>query len=297
MAQGEKMGEPSILTIANQKGGVGKTTTVVNLASAYAQMGKRVLVVDMDYQANATSLLGAEENAASSKKTLFRAIENDLTIPDVRLQTNVEGIDIIAATRELDLLREKVVGQAHQFKLLDMVLECDERNEYDLIIVDTHPSLDCFFQSAMASSHYYLIPLFAEADPSRGLAHMVTAVDKIRRYLNPMLMLLGCVITRFDKTNATHVKYEKVIREASKAGKFHIFETIIPASNTVAAASAQSLPLNQYKKSAPASIAYSVLAGEISPHLKGRRTGRRVTPPNAEAFFQAAVDYEVQVEL
>lgn len=106
-----------------------------------------------------------------------------------------------------------------------MLLECDERNEYDLILVDTHPSLN-YFQSAMASSHYYLIPLFAEADPSRGLASMVTAVDKIRRFLNPMLMLLGCVITRYDKSNATHVRFEKVIREASKTGKFHILKPL-----------------------------------------------------------------------
>lgn len=289
------MAEPSIVTVANQKGGVGKTTTVVNLASAYAQMGKRVLVVDMDYQANATSLLGAEDKAISTKKTIYRAIVEDLTLKDIRLPTNIEGVDVLAATRDLDLLRDKVVGQPHQFKLLDMLLECDERNEYDLILVDTHPSLDCFFQSAMASSHYYLIPLFAEADPSRGLAHMVTAVDKIRRFLNPMLMLLGCVITRYDKSNATHVRFEKVIREASKTGKFHIFETVIPSSNAVAAASAQSLALNHYKKTAPVTVAYSVLAGEIRPHLKGKRTGRRVTPPSADAF--KAVEYEVQNEL
>ncbi len=116
MVKGVKMAEPSIVTVANQKGGVGKTTTVVNLASAYAQMGKRVLVVDMDYQANATSLLGAEDRAISTKKTIYRAIVEDLTLKDIRLPTNIEGVDVLAATRDLDLLRDKVVGQPQQFK-------------------------------------------------------------------------------------------------------------------------------------------------------------------------------------
>ncbi|MCA3085955.1 MAG: ParA family protein [Rhodocyclaceae bacterium] len=289
--------ETSIVTVANQKGGVGKTTTVVNLASAYAQTDKRVLVVDMDYQGNATSLLGIDSEQLDPTKTIPHALENDLTLADIRLPTNVPGVDLLASTRGLDALRDKFQGQPNQFKLVELLLECDEREEYDVIIIDTHPSLDCFFQSAMAASHYYLIPLFAEADPSRGLGHMVTAVEKIRRYLNPMLTFLGCVITRFDKSNATHAKFETVIRESSKGAKFHVFNTMIPSSNTVAAASAQSLPLSKYKKSAPASIAYATLAGEILPLLKGKRTGRKMAPNNVAILDAAMTDLEGTVEL
>ena len=289
--------ETNIVTVANQKGGVGKTTSVVNLASAYAQIGKRVLVVDFDYQGNATALLGFDDENLDPKKTVPYAIEHELSLKDIVLTSTVEGVDLLAANRSLDLLRDKIQGQPHQFKLLELLLEGSELAKYDIVLVDTHPSLDCFFQSAMAYSHYYLIPLFAEADPSRGLGHMVTAVEKIRRYLNPMLTFLGCVVTRWDRTNATHTKFEKVIRESSRTAKFHVFSTMIPASNTVAAASAQSLPLNKYKKSAPAAMAYASLAGEMLPFLKGKRTGRKLAPLDVSAIDHAIEEFEASVEL
>ena len=290
------MAETSIITIANQKGGVGKTTTVVNLASAYAQIGKRVLVIDLDYQCNASALLGVDDNSVGNKSIAY-ALQNDLNFSHIVMKSNMENVDLLAATRDLDLLREKFSGQPNQFKLVDILLNCEQLHDYDIVIIDTHPSLDCFFQSAMAASHYYLIPLFAEADSSKGLAHMVTAVEKIRRYLNPMLNLLGCIITCFDKSNATHIKFEKFIRDASKEGKFNVFETTIPSSKSVAAASAHSMPLHRYKKSSPVTVAYSTLAGEILPHLKGKRTGRKPLPVNIDVFNNHNNDYEEQAEL
>lgn len=290
------MAETSIITVANQKGGVGKTTTVVNLASAYAQIGKRVLVVDLDYQCNASALLGINDDSIGNNSISY-ALQNDLNFTHIVLKSNMPNVDVLAATRDLDLLREKFSGQPNQFKLVDILLNCDQLHEYDIVIIDTHPSLDCFFQSAMAASHYYLIPLFAEADSSKGLAHMVSAVENIRKYLNPMLNLLGCIITCFDKTNSTHIKFERFIREASKDGKFNVFSTTIPASKSVAAASAQSLPLHVYKKSSPVTVAYSTLAGEMLPHLKGKRTGRKPLPVNIDVFKKTINnDFEEQAE-
>ena len=288
------MSDTSIITVANQKGGVGKTTTVVNLASAYAQIGKRVLVIDLDYQCNASSLLGVDESTVGDKSISY-ALQNDLNFSSIVIKSNIENIDLLAATRDLDLLREKFSGQPNQFKLVEILLNCDQLSDYDIVLIDTHPSLDCFFQSAMSASHYYLIPLFAEADSSKGLAHMVTAVEKIRRYLNPMLNLLGCIITCFDKFNSTHVKFERFIRDASKEGKFNVFETTIPSSNSVAAASAHSMPVSKYKKSSPVAIAYSILAGEMLPHLKGKRTGRKPSPINIDAF--KSTGFEEQAEI
>ena len=136
----------------------------------------------------------------------------------------------------------------------------------------------------MAASHYYLIPIFAETESSKGLAHMISEVENVRKYLNPMLRFLGCVITRYDIKNSTHVKFEKLLRNASKEGKFNVFETTIPSSNSVAAASAQQVALVNYKKSLPVSIAYSTLAGELLPHLKGKRRGGKISPVNTEVF-------------
>ena len=289
------MNETSIVTIANQKGGVGKTTTVVNLAASFAQLDKKVLVIDMDYQGNATALLGADEAASKDyKKTIFYGVENDLTLKEIRLPTNIKNVDVLAATRDLDDLREKLAGKAKQSKIVELLLKCDEADEYDIILIDTHPSLDCLFQSAMVASHYYLIPLFAEADSSRGLAHMISEVEEIRRYLNPMLRFLGCVITRFDSKNSTHLKFQKILRATSKEGKFHVFDTTIPISNAVAAASAQQLSLISYKKSAPISVMYTALAGEIIPNLKGKRKGRNFQPIKTEVLNK--IDYDEQVE-
>jgi chromosome partitioning protein len=290
------MSVTSIVTIANQKGGVGKTTTVVNLAASFAQLDKKVLVIDMDYQANATSLLGADELASKEfKKTIFYGVENNLTIKDIRLPTNIKNVDILAATRELDSLRDKLAGKARQLKIVELLLKCNETEEYDIILIDTHPSLDCLFQASLLASHYYIIPIFAEADSNRGLAHMLCEVEEIKQCWNATLRFLGCVITRFDSKNATHLKFQKILREASKEGKFHVFDTVIPISNVVAAASAQQLPLLNYKKSAPISVSYTALAGEIMPNLKGKRTGRTMQPVKTEVLNK--IDYEVRAEI
>lgn len=286
----------SVITVANQKGGVGKTTTVVNLASSYAQLGKKILVIDLDYQANSTSLLGVDEAQVSAGFSIARAIQEDLTLVDIRLPSKIENVDVLAATRELCELADRLVGQPNQFSLIESVLDCSQTDEYDFILIDTHPSVDCFSQSALNSSHYYLIPLFPEADSSRGLGHQIQAVEKIRRYLNPMLTFLGCVITRFDKQNATHTKFERFLRDASKDGKFRVFNTLIPVSSSVAAASAQGLALNQYKKSSPVSVAYSTLAGEILPHLKGKRTGRKLGPIKTDVL-ENTLEWEVAAEM
>ncbi len=289
--------DASIVTIANQKGGVGKTTTVVNLAASLAQLEKRVLVIDMDYQANATSLLGVDNIVREDpKKSISHAIRNDLNLGDIRVQSNISNVDVLCATRDLDNLRDELVGKAKQLKVVEFLLKCDAVEDYDIILIDTHPSLDCLFQASLIASHYYLIPLFAEADSSRGLAHMIREVEEIKKYFNPTLRFLGCVITRYDSKNSTHVKFKKLLCETSKEGKFHVFDTTIPISNVVAAASAQQLPLLNYKKNAPIAISYSALAGEIIPNLKGKRKGRNFQPIKTELLNRIDYDDE-QLEL
>jgi chromosome partitioning protein len=283
----------SIVTISNLKGGVGKTVSVVNLAASYAQMGKRVLVLDMDPQGDATGYLGVEGTAATEGRHLARAIEGKFTLDQIRMPTSVEGVDILAGTRELRELQKRMEGELDQHLLLDSLLSNKSVKDYDLVLIDTHPSEDCLLVSALYSSHYYLIPLFPERRTSNAVSTMISFASKIRR-LNPMLMLLGCIITKFDRKSATHVKFESVLREGSKEGNIRIFETVIPSSSAVQGSESAEQPLIHYKPNAPVAIAYSALAGEVIPGLKGKRQGK-VPMPNLSAIQQIPDDFEIEI--
>jgi chromosome partitioning protein len=285
-----------IITIANQKGGVGKTTTVANLAASLAEKKQLVLVIDCDYQANATSLFCGDAQFKDEERTFTTAIKHDLTLDQVVVATPFKNIDIVPANRKLDDLREQLTGQPNQFRLIDTLLDCKHAKSYDYIILDTHPSLDCFFQSAIAASHKFIIPLFPEADSSRGLAHQLQAINKIRRYLNPRLEFGGCAIVKFDQYNATHQKFEKLIRSFGRENNLPVFKTNIPNSQSVAAAAAHGLPILHYKKESPVAAAYVKLAKEIMLACENSASTKKQkqTKPNYEP---QPLDLEVAADL
>ncbi len=285
------MAKPAIITVANQKGGVGKTTTVANLAASFADKGKMVLVIDCDYQANVTSLLCGDQQIKQKERSITYAIKNDLTIEDVVVGTPFKNIDIVPSNRELDDLREQLVGQPNQFKLIELLLKCKRTNSYDIILLDTHPSLDCFFQSAIAASEYFTIPLFPEADSSRGLAHQLQVIEKVKKYLNPSLQFLGCAIVKYDRYNATHQKFEKLIRQFGKENSVPVLKAMIPNSQSVAAAAAHGLPLVQYKRESPAAKAYNKMALEIVKMI----SSDSIKP--ASSSKKRAQDFEVSIDL
>lgn len=260
--------KPTVITIVNQKGGVGKTTTVANIAASLAALNKRVLIIDCDYQANVTTLLCGDEVSRQKDSSITQAIKFDLTLDAVVIGTPIKNIDLVPSNRELDDLREQLVGKPNQFRLVDMMLDCKKAQAYDVILIDTHPSLDCFFQSAIAASRYFIIPLFPEADSSRGLAHQLQAIEKIKRYLNPNLEFMGCAIVKYDRYNATHQKFEILIRQFAKANSVNVFKTNVPNSQSVAAAAAHGLPLLSYKPDSPVAQAYQNLAKEVLRVLK-----------------------------
>ena len=285
----------SIVTVANQKGGVGKTTTVVNLAASYANMGKRVLVVDMDSQGNATSLLGAEEGARESGKEVARAILENRPLSQVVLAGNTEGVDVLAGTRLLKEVKDRMEGKARQHLLLSSLFDGGALQGYDIVLIDTHPSFDCLLLSSLVASHYYLVPLFAEKSSISGFSELLAYCSDLKP-LNPMLMLIGSLITKFDRNNATHVKFESFVREVGKSSKIRVFETLIPMSQSVAGSDAASQVLLKYKRHAPVTIAYTALAGETLPFLKGKRLGRMATP-NLAALEKLPSDFEAVPEL
>lgn len=284
----------TVIAIANQKGGVGKTTTVANLAASFTEKGKKVLVVDCDYQANVTSLLCTDDQFKDNKKTITHAIKNDLTLEDVVVGTPYKNIDIIPANHDLDSLKDQLVGQPNQFSLISSILNTKEKDNYDFILIDTHPSLDCFFQSAIAASDYYLIPLFAEADSSRGLAHQIQAINKIKRFLNPNLSFLGSLIVKYDRYNATHQKFENLIRSFGKHNGVHVFKTLIPNSHSVAASAALCKPITFYKKTSPAAKSYLKLATEIITLLKNEPA---IKNKNSKKMSKIDAELEIAADL
>ena len=265
---------PSIVTIAIQKGGAGKTTCAVNLAASYAFLGMKVLLVDLDYQANSTELIGIESKNLSHEKTVCYALENKLPFENVVIESEIENISILAASDRLYALSQSSLGKPDQNFLLHPLLESEMLNQFDIVIIDTNPNPDALFQSAFTISHYYIVPVFPENDVIDGLATVFKNAETIKKYLNPKLTLLGCAIQKFDKESAAHVQNEKILRRISKETRMPIFESVIPFSKSVYSASNAHKPLLNYIKNSPVAKSYLALAGEIRPMLKGGRIGR-----------------------
>lgn len=268
---------PSIITVANEKGGVGKTTTVVNLAAVFASMGRPVLVVDNDPQGNSTSLLGVERSELGLK-TLGQAMLNKAPCDDYIVTTNMEGVSLLAGTPEL----RKVIGElgtGHwQDKLLKKVFETEKLDEYEFVLIDTHGSVDCLLKSSLAVSHYYLIPLFPEPDSARGLFDLLETISDVREASNQRLSLLGILITKYDANSSTHREFAEEIRKVGKKARVRVFANMIPASRSVSTASRDQKSLLEFRVNLPISQAYIALGGELMTIIKGKRTGRPAIP-------------------
>lgn len=253
------MTKPNIIAVINQKGGVGKTTTVINLASSYASLGNRVLVVDTDYQANATIGLGMGE-LINSKYNLNYALENKLTLESVVKPTKVPNLDIVASNPDLVDTEQNIFNSTKRDVWLEKFLTSEKTREYQIIVLDMHPSLKGFFIGCMKAAHYYLIPLFPEKYSSAGLKKQIKAAEEIREDLNPMLVALGALIVRYKNNRDGHKTFKTMIENIAEASNFNVIKTIIPFSDTVADAEAECLPLNMYSRSKGQPIAHAYTA-------------------------------------
>ena len=255
-----------ILTVTIQKGGSGKTTCAVNLASSLAYFGKKVLLVDLDYQANGTELLNVRSRELKPEQSLANAILKKINFKKIAIKTNVENLDLLPSSTALEEIVLRNTGKPEQLFLLTEVLN-DVRNSYDFIIIDTNPNPDCLFQSALRESDFYLVPMFAENDVIDGLAMVVSNAEKIKQYFNQNLKMLGCVIQKFDKKSAYQLAGEKLLRKIGTENNIHIFESIIPFSHMIYGASMKHQALIIYKEKSPIAKAYLGLAEEVQKQI------------------------------
>ncbi len=292
----------SIIAIANQKGGVGKTATSVNLASSYAHLKRKTLLIDCDYQGNATANFGLKK--MSKMKNLSAALKNDLPLEEVILHTNDEFLDIIAGDMGLSKLSREKTLEPGAHNILKNFLDCEKIKEYEIVIIDTHPSLDLLFQMAMTAAHYYLVPVFAEADPFDGLQYMLEEVALIKKSLNPPLFFLGVVITKFNQKNATHRKFIEYLKIYMEEVKITLLKSIIPESTAISGSSGAQKSLLAHNPKLPVTQAYLTLAQEMLPELRGVRQGRRQSTPilspvpeEIEKIFEVEFLHEEEITL
>ena len=276
----KKIAEPNIITIATQKGGVGKTSLTVNLAEAFVGLKKKVLVLDLDYQGDASDWLGVADVIEESKRSTTWGLVRGKKIPDLRVSTTIHGLDVIGSDLSLNYAIQKYNGQQEQFNVVKRILDCPERHEYDIILIDTHPSLDPLLTSALNYSHYYLVPMFPEKHPFKGLEYLMRMVTSVKENQNPMLFFLGIVITKYKKKAKAHQEYLEVIKEHTSDAGITLFEPFIRDTDSMASASGSQNPLSQYIKELPvkpkesAGTDYRKLATSLLTKLKGKRLGR-----------------------
>ena len=293
-----KLRKTSIVAVANQKGGVAKTTSVVQMADCFAHLGNKVLVVDFDYQGNTSDWFGLAEKAANLKKTTSHAILNSLKFTDIKLKTQIENVDLVASDLSLNYLMRSLSGAQKQFQVAKIILDCPEIEEYDIVLIDTHPAVDPVFESVMNFAHYYIVPIYAEKHPYKGVEYLLKVISEIKEFSNNTLYSLGIFITNYDKS-ATAKEYKKKLEKLcikngerkkstrNKERKLILLDTVIRHSKTVKGASSASLPMSQYSnRQNNVWDDYLSLTREIEKELIGKRTGRPQPPVNSDTIKQ-----------
>ncbi len=246
-----------IISIVNQKGGVGKTTTSVNLGAYLAHFGKKVLLVDVDPQANATSGLGVDHRQV--EKGIYDVLMGDCPISEVILKTKQDNFFLIPATVNLSgALIELVEVENREFSLLSALEEIKEK--FDYIIIDGPPSLGLLTVNILVASDRVLIPIQSEYYALEGLSQLMETISLIQNNLRPQLGILGVVITMFDKRN----RLSALVRdELYKYFPNKVFKSIIPRTVRLAEAPSYGLSILQYDPKSSGAKAYEELAKEI----------------------------------
>jgi chromosome partitioning protein len=284
-----------IISIVNQKGGVGKTASSVNLAACFAHLKKKTLLIDLDYQANASSYFGIKIDAKKENRSISSALMKKKAFQDVIFKTADKNLDIIAADMGLiEITIEKSLIPGSIFMLKKLLQQ--EAKEYDIIILDTRPSIDLLFSISLAAADTYLLPIFPEADPFDGLQIVFDQVMQIQdSSVNPDLNFLGILITKYDAKNSTHKKFLPLIKDFAQENKIKI-NGIIPNTTAIAGSSSSQKPLIWYNPTLDVTKAYLQIAKNLITDLKNLKpekfkgaVSKKIKTPSAiiDLFSQA----------
>lgn len=245
------------IACTNQKGGVGKTTTVVNLATYLALLGDRVLVIDLDPQGNATSGLGIDR--ASLTASIYDALVGDRTLAEIRIPTAVDGLALVPSSIALAGAEVELTALDNREHRLAEVIRA-ERDSWDWILVDCPPSLGLLTVNALTGTDAVLIPIQCEYYALEGLTALLGTVNLVREHLNPALSIFGVVLTMYDaRTNLSAEVADEVRRHLGDI----VFSTIVPRNIRLSEAPSHGLPIAFYRPDSKGAEAYAALAREI----------------------------------
>ena len=251
---------PKIIAVANQKGGVGKTTTTINLSAALAEAGHRVLVVDLDPQGNASTGLGIEQS--DREFTTYELLLEDIDLKDVIQASAIEDLAIIPATVDLSSADLELVSNEKRSFLLHDALRQTQIDEFDFdfILIDCPPSLNLLTVNAMIAAHTVLVPLQSEFFALEGLSQLMLTIREVRQSGNTDLRIEGVVLTMYDKRNNLSQQVEQDARD--NLGDL-VFKTVIPRNVRLSEAPSFAMPVLTYDSASKGAIAYRALAQEL----------------------------------